>query len=190
MQAMNYGIYLAAFLVFVRNRLRVRAGEEDQELEAYPLVWFLFSTFLRFILIAVKYATFPRIQWLRCFSTMTNEEINATLIASAWVYLPPDKALIEIEKTMISYGLTEKYFQLKVLTPIYKPKLERLTKPDYWESKKWDIKTAVKTETKINEEFEEQMNNLKLKHAFGGAFGVVNLEPSETDDPLQVKSFL
>ena len=103
--------------------------------------------------------------------------------------MPPDKALIEIEKTMISYGLTEKYFQLKVLTPIYKPKLERLTKLDYWKSKDWDIKAAIKTESKINEEFEEQINNLKFKHAFGGAFGL-NVEHSEADDPLQVKSFL
>ena len=186
---MNYGIYLAAFIVFARNRLRVRAGEEDDEIEAYPLILFLFVSFLRFILIAVKYATFPKIQWMRCFSRMTDEEIQATLIASAWVYLPPDKALIEIEKTMISYGLTEKYFQLRVLTPIYKPKLERLTKPDYWKSKDWDIKAAIKTESKINEEFEEQINNLKFKHAFGGAFGL-NVEHSDTDDPLQVKSFL
>ena len=136
---MNYGIYLAAFIVFVRNRLKIRAGKEDEEIEAYPLILFLFVSFLRFILIAVKYATFPRIQWLRTFSRMSNEEINATLVASAWVYLPPDKALIEIEKTMISYGLTEKYFQLRVLTPIYKPKLERLVKPDYWKSEDWDI---------------------------------------------------
>ena len=72
---MFYGIYLAAFIVFVRNRLRVRAGEEDEEIKAYPLILFLFVSFLRFILIAVKYATFPKIQWIRCYSRMTDEEI-------------------------------------------------------------------------------------------------------------------
>ena len=72
---MNYFIYLAAFIVFVRNRIRVRAGEEDEQIEAYPLILFIFVSFLRFILIAVKYATFPRIQWLRCFTRMSNEEI-------------------------------------------------------------------------------------------------------------------
>ena len=90
---------------------------------------------------------------------------------------------------MISSGMTEKYFQLKTLSPIYKPKLERLTNSQYWVNKNWNISSHLKTESLINKEFEKEINAIKFKQAYNKDLS----EDSKNDDkadPLQVKSFL
>ena len=67
---------------------------------------------------------------------------------------------------MISSGMTDKYFQLRTLSPIYKPKLERLTNPDYWVDKEWDIFSHFKTECKLNKAFEKEIDAIKFKQAY------------------------
>ena len=64
---------------------------------------------------------------------------------------------------MISAGIIEKYFVLRTLTPIYRPKRDRLTDPNYWAQKKWDIDSHIKSEKKLNKEFAKQINRLKFK---------------------------
>ena len=63
---------------------------------------------------------------------MSKKEIYDQLLTDTWVDLPPDRVLQEIEKTMISIGVTDKYFKFKTLSPIHPVILQRITEPDYW----------------------------------------------------------
>ena len=101
--------------------------------------------------------------------------------------LPPEKALSEISKTLISCGIIEKYFVVRTLTTVYRPKRERLTNPKYWTETPWDFDSHIKSELKLNKEFAKQINRIKFKQVYNRALSDYS---DDEGDTLQVKSFL
>ena len=69
----------------IMNRIRLRNGEEDEALDIYMLSFLTLISFQRYIVIAIKYATFPKVQWYAMYSKLTAKEINETLIVGAWL---------------------------------------------------------------------------------------------------------
>ena len=68
------------------------------------------------------------------------------LMATAWVIMPPDVCLAEIEKTMAATGSTDRFYTFKTLTPLYPTMVDKLTDPDYWTKFEWTHEKALEQE--------------------------------------------
>ena len=76
LQIVLYLVNIVAVYTLVMNRLRIRAGEEEEALEIYMLSLLTLYGLQRQISISIKYATFPKVQWHSIFSKLTALEVN------------------------------------------------------------------------------------------------------------------
>ena len=65
-------------------------------------------------------------------------------MARAWIIMPPDVMMNEIEKAMVKVGATEKFFKFRTLSPIYPTMKSKLSDPDYWTKFEWTHDKAIK----------------------------------------------
>ena len=129
---------------------RWNADEDDFErikLDLFPLWVSAFMCWTRVFIISIRHGTTD----IGTFQSMSRRELkpedfSERLIAQAWIWLPPEVALSEIEKAMVCQGSTDKFLRFKTLTPIYPTILEKLTDKNYWDKFGWTLKKSMEQE--------------------------------------------
>ena len=71
---------------------------------------------------------------------MTKEMYDKSLLGSAWIILPPDTCMEEIEVAMVKIGAEDKFFTFKPISPIFSTMEAKLTEPEYWKNFEWTFK--------------------------------------------------
>ena len=119
---MIYGIYFAAVIIAVIDRFEANNDEDPDRktLDLWPLYVVIICIITRCFIIAIRYGTSAVGIYLGMSTgAQTTEQVQERLMARAWIVMPPDVMMLEIEKAMVKVGATEKFFKFKTLTPIY-----------------------------------------------------------------------
>ena len=123
------------------------ADEERKVLDLYPLYIAAFSMFARQVVIAIRYGSTSEGSWADLSEPEVDPNFFAErLLKKAWIIMPPEIAMREVELAMVKTGSTEKYFTFKPLTPIYPTMRDKLTDPEYWAKFKWTFEAQMKQE--------------------------------------------
>ena len=109
-------------IIVLRERIGAMASDDppSEYLDLYPLLLGWLMVFSRSLIIAVRYATTNKGHMASTSAfDHSKDYLNNALIFRAWIRLPPNIVLDEIEKAMVRIGSTDKFFVFKTLTPLY-----------------------------------------------------------------------
>ena len=144
---MIYAFYIAEVIIAVIDRIEANNDEDPDRktLDLYPLYVAIVCIITRCFIIAIRYGTSAVGIYLGMSTgAQTPEQVQERLMSRAWIVMPPEVMMLEIEKAMVKVGATEKFFKFKTLTPIYPTMKQKLVDPDYWAKFEWTHAKAIK----------------------------------------------
>lgn len=161
---MTWLVLLGANILIVMDWIEESKNEDIERvpLEKYPLVVAWVMVFTRCLIVSIRHATSSVGQWISSKEQkLSQDQITERLISRAWIVMPPEVCAVEIEKSMVKIGASEKFFVWRPLTPIYPTMIQRLTDPEYWNKFGWTHKKALTFERRKQKQMELIMTNFQ-----------------------------
>ena len=111
---------------------------------------------LRLFIVSVRYATTsPTVYKSLQTGILQSDKLSEMLILRAWITIPPDKILEEIDTSIIKFQISKIGFTFKTLTPVFYPMKDRLIDENYYSRRKFDFIDIKKQEEKLDKEISE-----------------------------------
>ena len=148
-QTMIWMLFMGSAFIAIKDRMEA-ANDDDPErkvLDLYPFYVSIVLVITRISIIGIRYGTSASCT-LASMSTdrLTYEAYYERLLRLAWIIMPPEVCMREIEVAMIRTGVSDKFFKFRSLTPIYPTSFEKLTDSNYWANHKWSFSNTMKEE--------------------------------------------
>ena len=132
-QSIQFLAWAACLYLFIKNRSEANDFTDEHQLDMFPLMVSLILQFIRIFIISIRAGTTPMKLFLKQSKTLYDyQTIKNLLLVRAWNNLTPQEIMNEIDIAMLRVGISNEYFTIKTLTPIYPLYKQKFMEPDYY----------------------------------------------------------
>jgi len=140
LQNMFWMFLAGAFALLIHDYLDAKEDEDEnrQMFDKWPFALALIAVFTRTVVIAIRAGAASVTDWADLSERIVpTKELESRLLRWAWVTMPPEQALAEVELSMVKCGAQDHFFKFLTLTKVFPTMKKKITDPSYWEKFGW-----------------------------------------------------